>query len=131
MRQKYGSERDLKSPFIDGEFFATGSEEWITARVSGEIQRHAASFEKANQAIKERLDKEWEPLIKEINDDLAANQQRVPEGISIIETNPHVRFISSVKAYRKALQEATRSQNLHAIDPAEFLPEDDFVAAVE
>ena len=30
MRQQDGSDRDLGSPFIDGEFFAAGNEEWTS-----------------------------------------------------------------------------------------------------
>ena len=103
----------------------------LPARVIDEIRRHRASFEKANQAAKARLDKEREPLIKEINDDLAVNRQRVAKEVWIIETKPSVPFISAVEAYRKALEEVIRSRNLPAIDPREFFPEDDFVAAVE
>jgi hypothetical protein len=101
------------------------------ARVSDEIRRHSTNFEKANQAATARLDTERKPLIEEIDADLAANQKRILKGVSIIGTSPSVPFLSAVLAYRKGLQEALRSRDLSTIDPAEFFPEDDFVAAVE
>lgn len=60
----------------------------LPARVIDENRRHAASSEKANQAAKARLDKEREPPIKEINDDLAADQRRVPRGFRLLKRPP-------------------------------------------
>ena len=102
-------------------------------RMSEEIRQHAANFKKAFEAANARLDKEREPLLKAINDDLAANERRVlkTKGVWIVQTESSLPFRSAALAYREKLSEAIRSRDLSAIHPAEFFPEDDFVAAVE
>jgi hypothetical protein len=110
-----------------------GSGKAPPAGISAEIRQHGANFEKALQAANARLDQERVPLIENIDLDVTTNEQRIlkSKGVRIVETNASLPFTSEANTYRGELEKAILSRDLSALDPADFFPEDDFVAAVE
>jgi hypothetical protein len=101
-------------------------------QVREEIKQYAHSVDKAVKAASDTYRRDVNPLIHDINNDLRANQHRLPKGAVVAETTPQLKpWESSWLEYRPELEKAVKSGNISQIDPEKFFPDDDFVAAAE
>jgi hypothetical protein len=101
-------------------------------RVQAELNQYYRSVEKAVRAASDQYQRDVNPLIDEINNDLRVNQHRLPKGAVVAETTPQLKpWESSWLGYRPELEKAVKSGDISQIDPERFFPDDDFVAAVE
>lgn len=101
--------------------------------VQEEIKRYYRSVEKAVKAASDNYQRDVNPLIGEINNDLHANQHRLPKGkgTGVAEASPRLMpWQRAWLEYRPELEKAVKSRNISGIDPERFFPDDDFAAAV-
>ncbi len=101
--------------------------------VQEEIKRYYRSVEKAVKAASDNYQRDVNSLIGEINNDIRANQHRLPKGkgTGVAEASPvRLPWVFPWLEYRPELEKAVKSRDISGIDPERFFPDDDFSAAV-
>ena len=95
-------------------------------------RRHAENFRRRSRRLTARLDTAKGAADRGDRRRPGQQSKRISKEVSIVGTEPQrAVFVRSVTISSRTGKGQLRSRDLSAINPADFLPEDDFVAAVE
>ncbi len=102
------------------------------ARQKDAIARYAAGVQKAVDEATARHKREVEPLIAEIDKDLADNKSRIASGVLIAPSAPELLpWEAALLAYRPVLEKAQSTLDVSQIRPDDYFAPGDFAADLE